>query len=90
MEDLKYVKKLDKNQVRKAKIVYGAYQMCFGNHLSLLDSDILDHVWGYSGKININEAYRLINERFEDMDFINSNLYKKVYTYFSNYNILKK
>ena len=90
LEDLKYVKKLDKNQVRKAKIVYGAYQMCFGNHLSLLDSDILDHVWGYSGKININEAYRLINERFEDMDFINSNLYKKVYTYFSNYNILKK
>lgn len=89
LKDLKYVKKLDENQIRKAKMVYGAYQMCFGNHLSLLDNDILDHIWGYSGKIDIAEAYRLINERFENMDFVNSNLYQKVYTYFSNYSIKK-
>lgn len=81
---LKHIKKLSVAKIEKAKIVYAAYQIYCGKNLALLDNDVLDCIWGYEREQNIEEAYRLINERFGSIDFVNTPLYQDVYQYFKN------
>lgn len=79
---LKNVKRLSASQIEKAKIVYGAYQMHFGNNIVLLDNEILEYIWGYNKEQNIQEAYKLINKKFNNINFVESSLYKEAYNYF--------
>lgn len=76
------IKKLSANQIEKAKIVYAATQRCYGNELVLLDEDILNYIWGYEQERNVQEAYKLINEKFDQLEFLGSSLYQDVYNYF--------
>lgn len=81
---LKRIKRLSAAQIEKAKIVYAAYQIYCGNQSVLFDNDILDYIWGYVGEQNIQEAYKLINEKFDSFDFVHTPLYQDVYQYFKN------
>ena len=81
---MKNIKKLSDEQIEKAKEVYSAYQIYYGNQQVLLNNDILDCVWGYSREQSVEEAYRLINAGFDNMDFIHSSLYQDIYQYFEN------
>ncbi len=85
LANLKNVKRLSAGQIEKAKIVYGAYQMHFGNNTVLLDNEILENIWGYNKEQNIQEAYRLINREFHNINFVESSLYKEAYDYFQTY-----
>ncbi|HBI59670.1 MAG TPA: hypothetical protein DDY31_00405 [Lachnospiraceae bacterium] len=80
---LKKVKKLREDQINKAKVVYAAFQMYFGDHSTLLDNDVLDCIWGYNREPSILEAYKLINERYHEFDFVNTAFYQDVYKFFS-------
>lgn len=80
---LKKVKKLREDQINKAKAVYAAFQMYFGDHLTLLGNDVLDCIWGYNREPSILEAYKLINERYHEFDFVNTAFYQDVYKFFS-------
>lgn len=81
---MKTLKKLSSEQTDRAKMVYAAYCMCYANNQVLLDNQILDCIWGYNCRRNIQEAYKLINEKFENMDFEKSSLYQEVFQYFKN------
>lgn len=84
LQELNNVKKLNASQVKKAKTVYGAYLMYCGNSKGLLDDDILECIWGYNHEPNIQEAYGMINERIDNIDFEKSLLYQDTYNYFKN------
>lgn len=79
---LKNIKKLREDQINKAKAVYAAFQIYCGDHLTLLGNDILDCIWGYSREASVQEAYKLINKRFHDLDFVNKAFYQDVYKFF--------
>ena len=59
--------------------------MHFGNNTVLLDNEILENIWGYNKEQNIQEAYRLINREFHNINFVESSLYKEAYDYFQTY-----
>lgn len=82
LSEINRIKKLNANQITRARIVYAAFQIYYGSNLTLLDNDILECIWGYGPRKSLQEAYRLLNERFDSMDFINSSLYREIYEYF--------
>lgn len=84
LNKIRTLKRLSPEQTDRAKMVYAAYSMCFAENLVLLDNEILDCIWGYNRKRNVQEAYKLINEKFENMDFEKSSLYQEVFQYFKD------
>lgn len=82
LKEIARIKKLNQQQIKQAKIVYGAFNKCFSSELSVLNSEVLDYIWGYTKKRNIKEAYRLIVESYEKQEYRKTYLYRKVYNYF--------
>jgi hypothetical protein len=78
------IKKLTSKQIEKAQIVFGAYCKCFNQDKALFETDILENIWGYNGKQSIPEVYNLINMRYDNKPYKESELYRKVFAFFKS------